>query len=246
MNTNAVITLAENLAHNCGYAVFPCRANKKPACTHGFHDAVSDPVQVRPLWRRHPGPLIGGAWWFQNQHRLPETRTYRTRGGGLHTVFRHVPGVRNAQGEPVRGVDARGHGGYVIWWFADGHECLDHSAPAPWPAWLSQFFWPPPKPVPHRHTRGAPVTLSDIDLERIKTRAINRIRSAADGQRHNRLRAAARLLGGIQHRAGFSDTDAVDWLVNAVPGQNKNPEADTRTVRWGLENGRALPIEARP
>jgi Bifunctional DNA primase/polymerase, N-terminal len=97
MDTDDVITLAENLAHNCGYAVFPCRrADKKPACPHGFKDATTDPVQVRPLWLRHPGPLIGvacgeasgisvldvdikgdhaRAWWFQNQHRLPETRT---------------------------------------------------------------------------------------------------------------------------------------------------------------------------
>ena len=266
MNTDDVVTIAENLARNCGYAMFPCRANKKPACPHGFKDAISDPVQVRPLWRRHPGPLIGvacgdasgisvldvdikgdaaRAWWFQNQHRLPETRTFRTRGGGLHVVFQHTPGVRNVQGEPVAGVDVRGQGGYVIWWFADGHDCLDHSVPAPWPAWLSQFFWPPPKPILHRkHT--APVTLSDHDLDRIKDRAINRVRSAADGQRHYRLRAAARLLGGIQHRAGFSDTDAVEWLLNAVPGQNTNPDADTKTVLWGLGNGRTMPIEARP
>jgi hypothetical protein len=160
-------------------------------------------------------------------------------------VFQHTPGVRNVQGEPVANLDVRGQGGYVIWWFADGHDCLDHSVPAPWPAWLSQFFWPPPKSAPRRSIHSAPVTLSDIDLERIKTRAINRLRSAADGQRHYRLRASARLLGGIQHRAGFSDTDAVDWLLNAVPGQNKNPDADARTVQWGLESGRAMPIEAR-
>ena len=212
---------------------------------------------MRPLWRRHPGPLIGvacgdasgisvldvdiksndaRAWWLQNQHRLPETRTYRTRGGGLHAVFQHTPGVRNVQGEPIPGIDVRGEGGYVIWWFAAGHECLDHTVPAPWPAWLSQLFWPPPPPV---HYRRAPVTLSDRDLERIKTTAIDRVRSAADGQRHYRLRASARLLGGIQHRAGFADTDAIDWLLSAVPGQNKNPDADARTVQWGLESGRA-------
>ncbi len=264
-NINDIVTLAENLAHNCGYAVFPCRHDKKPACAHGFLDAVTDPVLVRALWRRYLAPLIGvacgeasgisildvdikgdeaRAWWHENQHRIPETRTYRTRGGGLHAVFRHAPGVRNVQGEPVPGVDVRGQGGYVIWWFAHGHDCLDHSPPAPWPAWLSRFFWPPPKPVLHR-TRSAPVTLSDSDLERIKTTAINRLRSAADGQRHYRLRASARLLGGIQHRAGFADTEAVEWLLDAVPGPDTNPSADTRTVLWGLESGRSAPLDAR-
>jgi hypothetical protein len=262
MNIKDVVTLAENLCHNCSYSVFPCRHDKKPACAHGFKDAVADPVLVRPLWQRHYGPLIGVAcgdasgisildvdikgddargWWFLNQRRLPATRTYRTRGGGLHVVFQHAPGVRNVQGEPVPGVDVRGEGGYVVWWFAAGHDCLDHSAPAPWPAWLSRFFWPPPKPT----TVRKPVTLSDRDLERIRTTAINRVRSAADGQRHYRLRASARLLGGVQHRAGFSDADAVEWLLDAVPGQNKNPEADARTVLWGLNSGRSAPIEAR-
>jgi hypothetical protein len=265
MNPDDVITVAENLANNCGFGVFPCLANKRPACTHGFKDAVTDPVQVRPLWLRHPGPLIGvacgdasgisildidiksdsaRAWWLQNQHRIPETRTYRTRGGGLHCVFQHTSGIRNIQGEPIPGVDVRGEGGYFGFWFAAGHECLDHSVPAPWPVWLSQFFWPP-KPALHRYTHRASTALSDRDLERIKQRAIDRIRSAADGQRHYRLCASARLLGGIQHRAGFSDTAAVEWLLDAVPGHGQNPSADARTVQWGLESGRAAPLEAR-
>ena len=148
MNADDVITIAENLAHNCSYSVFPCRHDKRPACPHGFKDAIADPVEVRPLWRRYPGPLIGvacgdasgisildidiksneaRAWWLQNQHRIPETRCYRTRSGGLHAVFQHTNGVRNVQGEPVPGVDVRGQGGYCVFWFAAGHECLDHS-----------------------------------------------------------------------------------------------------------------------
>ena len=80
------------------------------------------------------------AGWLQNQHRLPATRCYRTRSGGLHAVFQHAPGVRNVQGEPIPGVDVRGEGGYVIWWFAAGYECLDHSAPVAWPTWLSALL----------------------------------------------------------------------------------------------------------
>ncbi len=42
-----------------GFAVFPCRPNKAPACPHGHLDATRDPAAVRDLWRRWPGDLIG-------------------------------------------------------------------------------------------------------------------------------------------------------------------------------------------
>ena len=140
--------------------------------------------------------------------RLPKTLIVSTPSGGTHYYFQHTEGIGN-RGRVEPGIDVRGQGGYVIWWFAAGHECLDHTAPAPWPAWLSRVFWPP-KPVLHRYTHRAPVTLTDRDLQRIKATAIDRVRSAADGQRHYRLRASARLLGGVQHSAGFSDTDAIE------------------------------------
>lgn len=141
--------LAQNLARNCVFAVFPCRDNKEPATPHSFKDAVCDPDAVILLWRRYPGPLIGVAcgdrsgisvldvdvkhdaargWWRQNEIRLPTTRAYRTRGGGLHLYFRHASGVRNVEGRPVPGIDVRGEGGYVVFWFGAGCECLDPAA----------------------------------------------------------------------------------------------------------------------
>jgi hypothetical protein len=38
---------------------FPCRADKSPACPHGFRDASRDPAAILQLWHRFPGPLIG-------------------------------------------------------------------------------------------------------------------------------------------------------------------------------------------
>ena len=53
--------IAANLALNRSWSVFPCRNDKRPACPHGFKDAVSEPGAVADLWRRFPGPLIGVA-----------------------------------------------------------------------------------------------------------------------------------------------------------------------------------------
>jgi hypothetical protein len=105
------------LARNCGYSVFPCLARKAPATPHGGKDASTDLERIAELWDLFPSPLIGvatgersrhsvldvdpdksddaRAWWRKNEHRLPATRTYRTRRGGLHLWFQHAP--RGAQ-----------------------------------------------------------------------------------------------------------------------------------------------------
>ena len=132
------------------------------------------PDQIAALWDRHPAPLIGiacgavsgiavldidtkhdeaRAWWFRNEHRIPETRSYRTRSGGFHLYFQYEPGLRCASSRPVLGVDVRGDGGYAVFWFADGHECLDHNPPTQWPSWLTSAIWPPLKLYPAPITR---------------------------------------------------------------------------------------------
>jgi hypothetical protein len=55
-------------------------------------------------------------WWFSHRDRLPLTRVHRTRSGGLHLIFRHVPDVRCSAGRIAPGIDVRGDGGYIIWW----------------------------------------------------------------------------------------------------------------------------------
>lgn len=65
-----VCALAQNLARNRGYAVFPCRSapgkewDKTPAWPkreggQGFKDASVDPDRIAWLWRNWGGPLIG-------------------------------------------------------------------------------------------------------------------------------------------------------------------------------------------
>jgi Bifunctional DNA primase/polymerase, N-terminal len=129
---NSVLAAALQLAAE-GRPVFPCAVSTKcPATPHGFKDACTDSAMIEKLWRDHPGGLIGvptGAdsgidaldldakheeaktWWHDNRHRLPRTRTHKTRSGGLHLLFQHDDTMRCSAGKIVLGVDTRAAGG---------------------------------------------------------------------------------------------------------------------------------------
>ena len=263
-----IIQIAKNLAQNCGYPVFPCEHEKKrPAWSkheggNGFHDATLDPAEIERLFAHPRAGLIGiptgsasgtsvldldvdhalaCAWFHKYQRYIPKTRSYRTRRGGLHFYFNHRDGVRNSEAKPVKGVDVRGEGGYVIHWYSAGFECLDHSPPAPWPAWLTETIWPPPLVRQASKVIGAEQI--DDQLERIRKTAIQKVSTAGSGNLHSTIRAAARLLGGIQGLAGFNDTDATRWLMDAAGLQDERKAANT--IAWGLNKGRSKPIEVR-
>jgi Bifunctional DNA primase/polymerase, N-terminal len=262
-----IVRSAENLVHSCGYAIFFCRDDKKPfPGSNGFKDAVSDPVDVAALHRRYPGTLIGIAtgavsgvsvldvdrkhpaaviWWRENYPRLLPTRTYATRNGGLHLYFRHRDGVRNSEGRICQGVDTRGDGGYAIAWFAHGQHCWDQSPPAPWPAWLYDELTKPRAANANDYRQIAPrQSHSDATVETIIKRALDGVRNAAEGQKHIRLRNAALLLGGIMDQAGFSEGEAVQWLLDALPRTVVDWNNAERTARWGLQAGGATPVNA--
>jgi hypothetical protein len=202
--------LAINLARNTCFAVFPCHANKSPACPHGFRDASHDPTAILQLWHRWPGELIGIAtgavssvwvvdvdvkhregchWWRANHHRLLPTRTYQTRSGGLHLYYRDGAGIGCTTGRICYGVDTRGDGGYVVYWFATGLACHDHSRPAPWPAWLRAVLSPPPRPEVAPHKAQA------VPAEAAVAGIVRRVAEAREGERNAVLFwAACRLL----------------------------------------------------
>ncbi len=98
---------------------------------------------------------------------------------------------------------------------------------------------PPPRPAPVAADREA---ASDADTEAFIDAALDRVRNARDGEKHYRLRDMARLLGGIQYKAGFSDAEAIRWLTDALPGNVLDLAAAKETAAWGLDAGRAAPI----
>jgi hypothetical protein len=160
-------------------AIFPCR-NKKPACLHGYKDAVSDPEAIAALFRRYPSahqigvatgetasnnidildidPRNGGNKFYEeNRHRIPQTRTHQTPSGGHHLLFRHAPGLRCSSSRIAVGIDVKSTGGFVVWWPSQFYPV--HDAPvADWPAWLLELA----RANQHKHTaafneRGGPL-----------------------------------------------------------------------------------------
>ncbi len=83
---------------------------------------------------------------------------------------------------------------------------------------------------------------TDGNTEAFITSILRRVSAAPENAKHYRLRDMARLLGGIQEQAGFSDAEAMRWLVDALPGTALDLEAAKDTAEWGLDVGRAAPI----
>ncbi|GAB0119918.1 bifunctional DNA primase/polymerase [Acidisoma sp. 7E03] len=236
----------------------------------GFHLATADADGVRDLWRRWPGPLVGiptgprsgfdaldidagkggMEWWKKHRARLPDTFTYCTRSGGLHALFRAHPSVRNSESKIARGVDTRGTGGYIIAWWACGCGVATHAPIEPWPAWLLDAYVtatrPPPAARRSVRVRSAASSLSTASLREFVDRQISRVKHAADGQRHYRLRAAACTIGGVLDRSELSEGDVTDRLLNAVADAGAEDMVNAaKTVRWGLERGATSPLEPK-
>jgi putative DNA primase/helicase len=148
--TGAALTLAAR-----GVPVLALRGNKRPCATGSFKGASTDPETVRRAFADPTAVLIGFAtgaasqtdildidpkaggdlWLAANEYRLPATRRYKTRSGGVHILFRHAPGMGCSASRVAPGVDVRGDLGYAVAWDMHGFRA-DGDALAEWPAWL--------------------------------------------------------------------------------------------------------------
>ena len=142
-------------------------------------------------------------WEAEIRSQLPATRIHQTKGGGRHWVFRHAPGVRNSGGMIAPGVDVRGEGGYIIVPPSAGYSVTSAVEPAEWPDWLLALILERPDAKLAAIYSGPSEPISDRLLSAIRVRALDRVRSAGEGQKHFSLRNQALVLGGIQERARF-------------------------------------------
>lgn len=261
-----VCGIAVNLAKNTGWRVFPCRMPRKlPAISkdrggNGYLDAVNDEAGIRALWQRGWGDLIGVAtgamsgidvldidvkheqavkWWAVASKRIPRTRIYRTNGGGYHVYFRHAMGVKNNTSKLAQGVDVRGDGGYVISWFSDGCECIDHKPIAEWPAWLLEcVLWepPPPPPPPHpsrtlpRFAHKARPAFGQASADASINGIIQRVSSTGEGERNSLLFWGACKLREHEQQGNISKAEASGILLSAALSIGLNSHEAVRTI----------------
>lgn len=233
-----------------GFAVLPCLPNKAPACIHGHKDATRDPRAIRTLFEHRPYALVGVAtgavsdlavldidakhpeasmWWTKHRDLLLPTWVVRTRSGGLHLWYRHVPGLRCSAGLIAPGIDVRADGGYIIAWQVAGFPVLCGAARASWPQWLPTHS----KTVPRRHEQ---IRVPD---DRKVTALIRFVALAPETQRNNRLYWAACRMARIV-ASGLMDAGIGEALLVSAAIHAGLSESEARsTARSGLTTRRA-------
>lgn len=189
-----------------GIPCFPCLANKKPACVHGFKQATAVADDLRKLWGTSPGVLVGvptgtpsglfvvdidsarhpeaKVWHEQNAPYLPQTRCHQTESGGWHLFFQHREGLRNSGSKLARGVDTRGSGGYCIWWPAHLGGAAQHrfAVATPIPDWIVDALNPPPPAIISYY--GAPYYSNQATAPNRLEGILTRVAEAKEGERN--------------------------------------------------------------
>jgi len=243
-------TAALKLARE-GVPVFPCGPDKKPLTPTGFKDASVDPDIVRGWWVRCPDALVGVptgprfvvidldlqheealAWVERNRHRLPLTRTHATRSGGKHFLLAPHDGVKCTAGKIGKGVDTRGHGGYIIYWPAHGFEVLHRDVLAPVPEWIIEALHPKPKPI--TVSRASHICVNAPSAIR---GALNVLANAKEGERNHRLFWTACRMGEAVRAGSITEMQALDLLSITGRQVGLSDREIAVTSRSGIKEG---------
>lgn len=217
-----------------GAAVFPVSRDKAPRCPRGHKAATTDRPTIEALHRQYGFVLVGVAtgersglsvldidnkpgaldWWSAHRNRLPQTRTHRTRSGGLHLWMRHQPGMRSSVAKIAPGIDVRADGASCIWWPAAGLPVLCDAEPAEWPAWLV----PPPKPV-WTPPQAEPWQGNDRRARRYAEaalrRAIERVAGAGPGARNATLNSETYGLMRLAATGSLTPSEIAEAMAHA-------------------------------
>jgi hypothetical protein len=219
-----------------GWAVFPLKPGEKvPAVKHGVKEATTDLDQVAGWWSRMPDANIGMACGEPSGifvldvdgeegqdslvnlgHGIPGTLTAYTPSGGLHLLFRHLPGLGNSVSTVGPKLDTRGDGGYIVVAPSqvNGKEYRwgGKQPPEPIPGWLVTMVRKP-LPKPMRPIAAAERTKY---AERALTLGCERVAAAGEGTRNDTLNREAFSLGTIVGAGMLGQEDVRNHLLEAA------------------------------
>lgn len=260
-----------------GWAVFPLGEKSKHPMIRtedggrGFHDATTDSAIVSDWFRRwldanvgiatgaasgidvlDVDPKNGGdvtlAALVAEHGALPPTLTADTGGGGLHLVFRHVPGIVRTIGFRP-GLDYLGDHGYMVAapsihpsggvyrWRSDVVTVADA------PAWLLDLVTARKrKQAPSTGFRSPPLpsTFGGTSYGRVALeRACAALAATGQGGRNRTLNAAAFNLGRLVAAGHLAAGDVVAHLLDAACANGYADEAGEVSTVAVIESGMA-------
>lgn len=235
---------------------------KHPRTKHGVHDATKNPEKIEQWWGVWKDANIGIAtgvnggvvglhvvdvddplvWerlvYTENHGVEPSTLTAQTGSGGKHFYFSTIERLRNTKAKVSVGIDTRGEGGYVL---APPSNHVQGSYSwltptwmpvAPLPSWLAKLIEPPTT------TREAPPTWTFQGTSRygeaIVNSAVQRLRSAAEGERNTVLAREAFRLGQWIGGGEIDSAGIFDMLVEQCPDPDRK-KTETTAARQLLE-----------
>ena len=211
-----------DVAASLGMPCFPCGDDKRPVIATGFKAASSDHARILAMFDRPGASLIGVPtgeitgilvidvdiraeksgmdWLNENQDALPETRTHRTRSGGLHLLFKYPEGldIRNSASRIAPGVDVRANGGFFISPPSPGYSIADQIELADMPTWLIRACLPRER---EQHTPQYTAVTRQVGGSAYGLKALAdecaSIRSASFGRQEDTLNSAGLKIGAL-------------------------------------------------
>ncbi|MCT2277269.1 bifunctional DNA primase/polymerase [Micromonospora chalcea] len=179
---------------------------------------------------------------------IDPTYTVTTGRGGTHLYYRHPdtgPALRNTAGTLGPMVDTRAHGGYVV---APGSTVAGRpyvvdldTDPAPLPAWLAALLAPAPLPPQRRVVVDLGTGRAGGYVRAAVAREVDRVTTAAKGERNRSLYIAAVALGQLVAGGALGEDDARSVLEQAGVTAGLRTVEAYRTVRSGLAAGARRP-----
>lgn len=254
-----------DIAATLPWPVFACDGEKRPIVRNGFKAATRDATTILRQFAAPSAAMIGvptghasglvvvdvdikngaqgQAWLEEHADALPQTRTHKTRSGGLHLVFRAPPDVeiRNSAGRIAPGIDVRGEGGYIIAPPSPGYSVADPTEPADMPRWLIKRCLAPEPPPPTPDYNGPrtdhPYTRAALANE------CTRVASAGEGTRNHTLNLAALKLGHFVASGYLVRGEVIADLLAAAKAAGLPHREAEATIQSGLSAGLRTPKE---